>query len=74
MKDIVNLMPFVVRVESGQEFSLYAETAAHAAREAEARSMAGRQRLSPAVLVVRADEPFIRNPSRLRRLLDWWES
>lgn len=61
-------MPFTVRVEDGRELPLYVESAEVAAVVAEVRTG------SPATLVIRGDEPFVRYPSRLRRLLDWWES
>jgi hypothetical protein len=61
------LMPYTVRVEDGREYRLYVVSAAQAAVDAEYRS--GKQ----AVLIIRADEPFVRRPSRLRRLVNWIE-
>jgi hypothetical protein len=68
MRDTTNLFPFTVRVEDGRELPLYVPSAEVAAAVAEIRNG------QLAVLVLRGDEPFLRRPSRLRRLLDWWES
>lgn len=59
-------MPFTVRVEDGRETAHYTTSAAQAAVDAEHRCS------SPAVLVIRADEPFQRRrPALWRRL---WEA
>lgn len=63
---MATLMPFTVRTEDGRESAHYVESAAVAATRAEIHCG------SPAVLVIRADEPFLRKRSWLRRAIDRW--
>ncbi len=74
-RDITQLYQFTVRLENGMVYSKYVASAATAAAHAQSqyRQETGGGE-SPAVLVLRADEPFYRKRSTLRRLLDWWES
>lgn len=60
--------PFVVRLQDGRERRAYFADAQQAAL------CCALEFESPIVLIVRADEPFVRYPSLLRRFVDWVES
>lgn len=69
MRDITPMDPFVVRFEDGREAPIVAQHMEHALMQAK---LMGRR--APITLLVRADEPWVRHPSLLRRLLNWLES
>jgi hypothetical protein len=72
MTATVDMYPFVVRCQDGREARVYARSAAYAATMGEARLRPSDSVDNPAVLVLRADEPFRRKRSFLGRLADRW--
>lgn len=69
-KSTVYLYPFVVRCQDGRQASVYARNASGAVLQGEERLKTATAGGNPAVLVIRADEPFVRNPSWLRRFVE----
>ncbi len=69
-KSMVYIYPFVVRCQDGRQASVYARNASGAALQGEERLKTNEAGGNPAVLVIRADEPYVRDASWLRRFVE----